>query len=194
MVVPLRIELRYDLGKVPFAYMRPNGTSERFYFAIQNYGQPAVLNEGQYGATYVEKPISSFREPSFAEVERTYYFGEARDLAQVVIGDNAYEVRDTPRMAMLSVAGYDGASCPFLEFTEADGKTSLHGRVLIGASDASRADTETVPVPPGASKIIISEREPEISYLSEIALVDKTTGERTVLAANQVLKPFEMLN
>ncbi|MCP4318700.1 MAG: hypothetical protein GY789_22565 [Hyphomicrobiales bacterium] len=193
VVVPLRIELRYDLGRVPFAYMRPNSASERYFFAIGGFGQPAVLNDGSVSPPYVEKPLRSFRPPSFTDVERTYYFGEARDLKQVVIGENAYEVRETPRMAMLSVAGYDGASCPFLEFTEADGKSSLHGRVLVGASDASKAETETVPVPRGATTLIISEREPEISYLSEIALVERTTGARTVLAGNLVLKPFDRL-
>jgi hypothetical protein len=191
VVVPLRIELRYDLGSQPFAHIRPNSSSERFYRAIGDYGGQVVLNDGTLTPPRVEKPASAFRAPTFSDVARTYYFGEARDLRQVVIGDNAYEVRETPRVAMLSVAGYDGASCPFLEFVEDDGLPSLHGRVLVGASARNRARTDRVPVPPGARSVVISEREPEVSYLSEIALVDDRSGERRVLAEDLVLKPLE---
>ncbi|MEM7289151.1 MAG: hypothetical protein AAF412_02065, partial [Pseudomonadota bacterium] len=188
VVVPLRVELRYDLDGNFLSLVRANRKATRYRRMIQSLQRPI-----QVGDSTVIKPLESFREPQFSNIERTYYFGEVRDLTQVLIAGNAYEVRKTPRFAVLSIAGFDGASCPFLEFVEEDGEPSLYGRVLVGASNQSKSMTETVKVPAKAKSIIISEREPEISYLQRIELVSKTDEKRHTMAENVVLKPWEKL-
>ena len=42
-----------------------------------------------------------------------------------------------------------------------------------------------------AKSLILSEREPEISYIKQMALVDTVENSRTIIANNLVLKPWE---
>ena len=193
IIVPLRLELRYDLDLPQFRYSRPNDVSGEYFNEIRVLNRPVVLNDGSYSpGRVISKPVSAFRPPEFDQIERTYYFGDAHDLEYVIIGGKSYEVRKTPKMARLSVGGFQEGSCPFLEFVEADGKPSLHGRILVGANHQSRSRSERIPIPEMARSIILSEREPEISHIEKIELVD-ASNRRILLAENIILKPWDSL-
>lgn len=194
IVVPLRVELRYNLEREEFHFLHKNNQSGQIHSAIRSLNREITIENGVGPDKRVlKKPSTSFRDPQFNHLKRTYYFGSVYDLKHVLIGGNAYAVRKTPRLARLTSSGFEEGSCPFLEFVEADGQRSLHGRILVGANGHNNTYTEKLQVPLEATSIIISEREPEISYIKNIDLIKVEDGSRISLAKHVVLKPWQSL-
>jgi hypothetical protein len=63
------------------------------------------------------------------------------------------------------------------------------GRVLIDASKEDLARTEEIRLPRETRSFFVSEQEPEITYLTQISVVDEESGVERVLASKVVLHP-----
>lgn len=192
LVLPLRIELRYDMEN--FAYMVDDPDPTDIYGKMQAIKDrevvidPKLYLKDSLASEYVEtsgtteddetneavdlpairKSVSAFSAPTRTPVTQTYVYGKSLDLEAVAVKDAIVKVRKTPRYALLSQGGFDGASCPFLYVREADGQLSLKGRILVGADKASKARTEEVAIPAGSLAIVLMEKEPEITLFSSI--------------------------
>lgn len=189
LVIPLRIELRYDMEN--FADMVDDPDPTDIYGAMQAIKDrevvidPKLYLKDSLASEYVEtaeddedteavdlpairKSISAFSAPTPTAVTQTYIYGKSLDLEEVAVKDAIVKVRKTPRYALLSQGGFDGASCPFLYVREADGQLSLSGRILVGADNASKARSEEVAIPEGSLAIVLMEKEPEITFFSSI--------------------------
>ncbi|GGH27638.1 hypothetical protein GCM10007036_36300 [Alsobacter metallidurans] len=191
LIIPLRLDLRYDLDEEPISRIIENKLSiaqQRAITKIPNSVFSAVI-----GGRTIAKSKDSFGQPQFMQVNRAYTSGEARSLQSIVVDGTSYPVKPAPRTALVSVGELDGGSCPFLMVKESDGDWSLQGRVLVGANQRSLARSEAVKLPVDTSDIRIEEREPEITYISTIKI--RYSGlQEAELASSVILQPGESLS
>ncbi|PTX55713.1 hypothetical protein C8N43_0354 [Litoreibacter ponti] len=203
-LLPLRIEFRYqDRSKnPPWSWNLPlRSQSEGFYEALDaartalpELSRPAPDTLAGAGAT-----LAGLTPPVDITPTPTYYFGDVLGLESLTTFNpltnrtTRHQVRETPRFAALTQAGFETGSCPFLAFETASGTTLEHGQVLVGAHAPELAKADTVAIPAGTTVLHLSEREPEISYISEITLTHES-GETRTLARDVRLNPQETIS
>ncbi|AEV36475.1 hypothetical protein PSE_1965 [Pseudovibrio sp. FO-BEG1] len=194
LIIPLRIELRYDLD-TPFLEDPKFKKSLQKPLLVQEQvnGFPSdIIFEAENSAFNVIKAPEAYRPPGRTPVTQTYYFKEALKLNQLQVAETYYPVRETPKHALFTEAGFDAGSCPFVYFTNAHGKKVLHGRILRNATDESKELTEKVNFPRGTRSFELVEKEPEISFIKTIKLVTKK--ENLLVAQDLILKPGQVLS
>lgn len=199
-VLPLRIELRYDLDEWPLNLVADYGLAEANWddllALVRARGVRAIEGEGgqrDFDFPKVRMPLSVFAAPEATAITRTYIFGPSWELRAIGAGDRELPVRKLPASAWMTVAGYGVGSCPWLVTRAADGAAVEHGRVLVGAVGPEAARGETRPIPPGTREIVLAEREPELAMIRRVAFRPEGAAAFETLAAGRVLLPGETL-
>ncbi|MBY5798987.1 hypothetical protein [Rhizobium leguminosarum] len=210
-VIPLRTEFRYDMDQLTdivndadpndlYPKIRAIGAEEiridpETYFnndlltGSASDGDSTEVERIPVNLPEIKKQISAFTEPKTRAITQTYVYGKALDLAGLKVQGGMLNIRKTPRYALLSEGGFEGASCPFLYYRAKDGQLSLKGRVLVGADNESKSRTEEIEVPEGALSIVLMEKEPEITFLSSVEYRDGGGAEWTSLISRFEIEP-----
>ena len=110
-------------------------------------------------------------------------------MKDIVLKGKAIAVRSAPASALVFVGETGIGSCPFLFVDDDQNSYVKVGRMLVGANDESRSREETIKLAPGTRSLYLSEQEPEITYVEQIAIRDAASGFEEVLARNVVLRP-----
>ncbi|MGH6844016.1 MAG: hypothetical protein ACRECU_04705 [Methylocella sp.] len=202
-VIPLRIELRYDLDdhESNFKPLLDVNSAESLYKRITNTTLAAIqfrakddLNSsGKKGPlrTIFSKSIASFKPPETRKINRTYIFGPAYNLKTITIKGRDILVRGAPAAAIALLGTAQLGSCPFLYVSDGAGEPSRVGRVLIGASKKELARLNETKLPREARTFFLSEQEPEVTYLETIVVKNSSSGEERLVASNLVIHPGE---
>jgi hypothetical protein len=132
-----------------------------------------------------EKTKTSFRKPETMPVTETYIFGPAFTLQDITIGNTVVPIRPAPASALVWLGKVGMGSCPFLFTDDGMGDPSLIGRILIGASAPGLARFEEIWLPPGTKAVLIAEQEPEVTYLTRVA-VKMATGEHQIVLGEDI--------
>lgn len=200
-ILPLRIELRHG-GE--YDYLTEVSTPEQaqpFYDKLNEIraSHPHLNQVAPAQNLGAAATLLGLQPPVLVEPTSTYYFGDILALEtlttrNLATGDiKKHDVRDTPRLAMTTLAGYEIGSCPFLVFEDGAGQRTLHGRVLVGAVGPEKAMHETIAVPEGSESVLLEEREPEISTISKLQLRNLVTGAIFQIGNNITLMPKDTL-
>ena len=194
-VIPLHIELRYDTDQFPFTAIKDNGTSSQFYASIS--GLPVTqfsvaLDVPGDNNTMIKikitKDKSAFNPPTSSIISGKYFFGKSRELTGIFIDGKKIETRPTPRVAVVMNGRFEEGSCPFLYFKDGDDNLSMVGRVLIGADGVEREREEHISIARGVRAFVLSEAEPEVSFIRSLDLQSET-GEIWNIGANFYIGP-----
>ena len=198
-VVPLRIELRYDLDE--FRPMTDANAAKKVYDRIKSLKLSTVKFTGRESdyigerhpapplRTVFSKSVSSFRPPEAPTITRTYVFGPAFSLNTLRIKGTDVAVRKAPATAVAYLGGAEEGSCPFLFVSNGVDDPSRMGRVLIGASKKNLARTEEIKLPRETLSFFISEQEPEVTFLDTVSVKDSSSGAERLIVSNVVLHP-----
>jgi hypothetical protein len=79
-------------------------------------------------------------------------------------------------------------SCPYIVFLNSDGDILKEQRFLIEAIGLENERDEVISIPSGTSKILIEERDPEISYIKNIELYSGASLDRNIGHESEVIK------
>jgi hypothetical protein len=196
LLIPLRIELRYDKNIGPISAVLANSDSTQTHKSILGAPVSKFVFFDNFGRDSKElKPIeklrSEFRSPAFRNVTQTYYYGKSSSLKAVSINGKSYNTRPAPASALVMNGFFEEGSCPFLLFRLSDGELSSNGRILVGADAPSLARTDEIIIPAGSRAFQIIEKEPERTYITKISLRNSQNGDEAVVARSLVLKSRE---
>lgn len=194
-VVPLRIELRYDISE--FRAMMDSNEANKVYDRIKNLERSTLRFTGRENyerqppplRTVFSKSVSSFRSPKALHVTRTYVFGPAFYLNSVRVMGSDVQVRRAPAAAVAFIGTAEEGSCPFLFVSSGADEPIRVGRVLVGANKRDLARNEEINLPVGTRSFFISEQEPEVTFLETISIRDSSSDAERLLASNIVLHP-----
>jgi hypothetical protein len=199
VLVPLRIELRYDLEVAPIATLVDGEAAGKLYSKIVSLPNASFqfrgkdvsneTNDMPPAHTIFTKSKAAFRPPETAKITQSYVFGPSYDLKDIVLKGKAIAVRSAPASALVFVGETGIGSCPFLFVDDDQNSYVKVGRMLVGANDESRSREEIIKLAPGTRSLYLSEQEPEITYVEQIAIRDAASGFEEVLARNVVLRP-----
>jgi len=207
-VVPLRIELRYDLENkdLPFSKLLNLDLAKSIHRKITNTTLSSILFKGRDSVSLAEsnkgltekplrtifsKSIESFRPPEAGKINPTYIFGPAYDLKSISVKGTAIALRSAPAAAVAFLGETGIGSCPFLFVSDGIGAPSRVGRVLIGASKKELARIEENKLLPETRSFFITEQEPEVTFLETVAIRSALSGEERLIASNLVIHPGE---
>ena len=191
LLIPIGIELRYPLGEFPFRFVRENFESNRLHRIIAE-SDVQSFHFPQYDSFFepmLAKRKRAFRKPVHTQLTQTYRYGPAIQIEAITVGSETMKVRPAPAVASLLNGHFEEGSCPFLYFELADGSLVKHGRILVGASGSEKAREEYVEIPDGAVRVIIREEEPEVSFLSQIAIQYDSSDRNHEIATMIRLNP-----
>ncbi|MGD9657680.1 MAG: hypothetical protein AB7U61_08590 [Methylocystis sp.] len=205
-VIPLRIELRYDMdGGVTdsntFSKVYDNlNAANKVYDRIKSLKLSTLkfTSRESYDTlrqpppplrTEFSKSVSSFRPPEALDVTPTYLFGTSLYLNTLRIMGSDVRVRRAPAAAVGFIGYTETGSCPFLFVSNGVDEPSRVGRVLVGANKWNLARTEEIELPRGTRSLFISEQEPEVTFMETISIKDSSSGEERLIASNIVLHP-----
>ena len=191
LLIPLRVELRYDLDEMPFAGIV--GRSDEpleIYRLLLRHGPEFVSDDGEYaaGAGGFRKRVDELPRPSTMDITRRYFYGRALELSSVELQNDTIAVKSAPAAAVITTRYFSVGSCPFVSFLDRDGQLLFRERILVGASSAEQARTETLDIPATAAVMRIEEVEPEISHLASVAF-HNADGTSQVVAQDLTLNP-----
>lgn len=167
------------------------------YVPTESWGdEPArILPQRRQGVDEVDGTVFSCRAQSIVETWDRQRAQRPISLAPVAAGPRltvdavdvdgvTVPVRVASRTASSVIGGLEGGSCPFLLVQ--DPRTGVWvntGPVIVGAVGPEAAMTETVLLPPGATRVRILEHEMETSYLTEVAFVPADAAQAGKVAA-----------
>lgn len=198
LIVPLRIELRYDFAAEPFgSLVGESNHANRVYRTLQQVGPVEVGLSEDFESKKQDwlftRQVSALPRPATASITQRYIYGRALELTTVELQNERIATARAPAAAVLTNYFWEEGSCPFVSFLDANGDRLSRKRILIGASDETKARWETVDIPPGAVQMLIEEIEPEITYLSHVQI--KTSGGRILSESSRkiALKPQDGL-
>jgi hypothetical protein len=188
LIVPLRLELRYDLEEDLLRYV--TGTAEesgQIFNAIRKLPSDVLRFQGyEYfpsGRAQLREIFSKrkdeFRRPETSRITQTYVVGPAYELIDLALKGQRIPVRRAPASAVAYLGTAGIGSCPFLFFDQGESIIAV-GRVLVGAHNKTLTKTEEVLIPDGARFAYISEQEPELTHLERVGV--RTMGLEKVLA------------
>jgi hypothetical protein len=200
-VIPLRIELRYDLDDYELRGMTDAVAAKKVHDRIKGM-TPSILKftgretyyEGESHPppplqTVFSKSVSSFRLPAPLKFTPAYVFGPAFGLKTLTIRGTEVAVRSAPAAAVAYLGKAPVGSCPFLFVSNGMDDPSRVGRVLIGASRKDLARTEEIKLPKETRSFFISEQEPEVTFLETVGVKDSSSGIEQLIASSVVLHP-----
>lgn len=186
LVIPLSTQFRYPEQILEHGNLQLGSQLKKVFDAFPdreiNFDNCSHDEEGELvcdelaSSTLGEMPES---DKPFS-IEPRYYFGEALKLDALTIDGKLISARVAPEFGLYSEDEVQAGSCPFVFFEMKNGDILRHGRVLIGASSPLLARTDTIPIPKNAKKIIISELEPEISYIDSLTFDDISENVRPI--------------
>jgi hypothetical protein len=190
LVIPLHIELRYDTNVFPFTAIKRNALSTQLHRAVSSAPVKQFNSTFAYETSdaktklRIGKDKSAFRPPDFDTVAEKYFFGKSRDLVAIFIDGKKVETRPTPRVAVVMNGKFEEGSCPFLYFRTAEGQLAMIGRVLVGANGPAREREERIRIEPGTRAFVLSEAEPEVTFIRSLNLRNEETGELLNIGTN----------
>jgi hypothetical protein len=203
-VIPLRMELRYDLdGEGTFHPLLDVSSADFLYKKITSTNLSTIQFKGKDDLssgtvfrlgplrTIFSKSIASFRPPETRKINRTYIFGPAYNLKTITIKGTEIAVRNAPAAAVAYLGQTETGSCPFLFVSNGIDDPSRVGRVLIGASKKELARVEEKNLPHETRSFFLSEQEPEVTFLETVAVKSASSGEERLVASNLVIHPGE---
>jgi hypothetical protein len=166
LLIPLRIELRYDLDEI---IEGANDVTEAA--SSSDYSDVLIRSCTAGGDCKVRsrKLIADLPPHLPIDVARKYIYGPSQSLTHIKVNDEWFALKETPRSALVTWMGYDGASCPFLYFTMDDGVERFHGRALVGASSPGASRVERVELPDGTGFVTLKEIEPEVTRVTRLS-------------------------
>jgi hypothetical protein len=200
-VIPLRIELRYDLDE--FRMITDANSAKTTYDRIKSLKRPAVKftarDSDQEGRrlhpaslrTVFSKAVSSFRSPETRKITPTYIFGPSFNLRTLRVRGTEVNVRSAPAASVAYFGSAEVGSCPFLFASNGVDEPSRIGRVLVGASKSNLIRTEEIKLPKETQSFFISEQEPEVTLLETVMVKGPSPGEEHLIASSVVLHPGE---
>ncbi|MGO8092259.1 hypothetical protein [Rhizobium leguminosarum] len=202
LVIPLHMELRYDKDDFPLSEISQGQSDNPIFKIFQKYPDASVnfrrcedsgeINDnGEARITcksFMRQKLATFPSPEATAVTSSYFFGPAFQLKTLEIDGKIVEVRDPPEFGLVADHMGEYGSCPFAYFETADGKSLYHGRILVGANSVTRSATDTIAIPPGATKLVIKEVEPEITFLHDITF----TSDKNVLRDVSFSRPAKV--
>jgi hypothetical protein len=195
MIVPLRIELRYNLANVIFrGIATETDVDERIRRTILQMSPGPTLGFGnKYGSVdwMFTRPVADLPEPARSKITPRYIFGRALELTAVRVAEERIQVAQAPAASVITNHLWEEGSCPFASFVDAGGNSLWRGRVLVGAVSSKKERTDTLVIPHGAVRLRIEEIEPEISYISRVAV--HGSGGSSSVARNIALRPGDGL-
>jgi len=191
-VIPLRMELQYDLSDEPIRALQ-SPSAMQYYNRIVDDGAEVFKFDDWVGGVLFTKLKSSFRKPESRKVTPGYVFGPSYTLQDIKLKGKTVPVRKVPPAAIWfarTSAGFiSGATCPFLFVDNKISGPSIIGRILVGASSATLTKTETIRLPESTEAFILSELEPEITFIERISIKAEDASNDTVVAENLVIRP-----
>lgn len=198
VLVPLRIELRYDLDQTPVATLVDAQGPRKLYTKITSLPNTTFqFRSSELSSIAAQPPVrtifikakSAFRPPETMQVTQSYVFGPGYNLKDITLKGKAIAVRSAPASALVFVGDTGLGSCPFLFVDGEADKYVKIGRVLVGASNAGLAREEIVQLPSGTHYFYVSEQEPEITRLERVSVKGGTNSEEVILAENIEVRP-----
>ena len=135
---------------------------------------------------------------SVADESSTYLIGndyKITDLSFISNNENneILAVRKIPNTPIYTENGIDGGSCPFIQFVDEIGNRFEAGRILVGSLNPENPMTEEIEIMSNMTELIISEREPEVTFINEIYSLD-SNGEKFIHVKNAILPPQSSLS
>jgi pimeloyl-ACP methyl ester carboxylesterase len=198
-VIPLRIELRYDLDEFrgitdADAAKKVQDRIKSLTLSTLKFTGREIDYEGESHPppplqTVFSKSVSSFRLPAPLKFTPAYVFGPAFSLNTLTIKGTEIAVRSAPAAAVAYLGKAPVGSCPFLFISNGMDDPSPVGRVLIGASRKDLARTEEIKLPKETCSFFISEQEPEVTFLETVGVKDSSSGIEQLIASNVALHP-----
>ncbi|MEJ6394377.1 hypothetical protein V8J82_14000 [Gymnodinialimonas sp. 2305UL16-5] len=191
LLIPLRIDLRYDLNAEPYASITgANDGPDQIRETLQRFApDPLIVNHSPHWQ--IIRQLNDLPLPTGTPITRSYVFGPSLAIQTVQTDQSSFAVAEPPASALVSRGFVMGGSCPFVSFYDEAGNRLEWRRVLVGASAPELAMREELEIPEGTHIIRIEEIEPEISFLTEIGLHGAQGSE--VLVQDQALRPGEGL-
>ncbi len=201
VIVPLRVELRYDLDQYPVNVVAHNNAKESADLYKRIMASPSnvlkfksrdpqqdVSKKLPPPRVVFEKLKTDFRQPQHRAITQSYVFGRSYSLKDITLKGKAIPVRPAPASALVFIGGTGAGSCPFLFVDDEVNEYVRIGRILVGAYKQELARTETIQLPRGTRSVYISEQEPEVTHLERV--VAKNSGsQETLLMENVDIRP-----
>jgi hypothetical protein len=128
-----------------------------------------------------------------SKITPTYIFGLSFNLKAITIKGTDIAVREAPPVPLAYNGRIPQGSCPFLYISDEVNDPSRVGRVLIGASKREFARLEETKLPRETRSFFITEQEPEVTFLEEVAVKSASSGEERLVASNLVIHPGQAL-
>ena len=197
LLIPLRIELRYDMEVWPMSALNLQPAAEDVRQKILEAPMSVLRFQGKddpgdnkaLARVVFEKLRSEFRPPESRDVTQAYVFGPSYAIANFDINGKTVVVRQAPSNAIAYLGDTGTGSCPFLYVDSTSGDWRKLGRILVAATNAAAPREEQVALPPGTRALVISEQEPEITHIEFVSVRDDETGQEFVLAEKLELHP-----
>jgi hypothetical protein len=121
-----------------------------------------------------------------------YIFGNSLDIKNVTIDGKVVAVRLAPESAIAYEGETGLGSCPFLYIeSRSSAKPISLGRILVGASSQAQSIDDQIQLPVDTNAIYIVEREPEITYVSDVSVWDENAKKERVLLEGFTVSPGE---
>jgi hypothetical protein len=198
VVIPLRIELRYDKD----AYNKEMGqkTYQKIVkFPYESFKFTGVDTPSLYKTdktakirTIFSKDKASFQQPTEVKISPLYIFGNSLELKDLMIDGKTVAVRPAPENAVAYQGQTGLGSCPFLYVdSQTSAEPVLVRRVLVGASSRDHAIDDEVKLQGDVTAMYLVEREPEITYVSEVTIWDEKAGKERLLLKDFTISPGE---
>jgi hypothetical protein len=193
LIIPLRIELRYDLKEQPVSFIVNSRDAEALHNQIIKIPADvlgfSVPVDQDSTRTVFQKLKQELRKPETSAVTQTYIFGPAYNLNDITLKGQRIGVRPAPASALAYVGNtkVEAGSCPFLFVEDEVNSYAKIGRTLVGAYDKILGRVEEIPIPNGTRSVHVSEQEFEVTYLNKILV--KVNEEKKTLAENVIIRP-----
>jgi hypothetical protein len=197
-LVPLRLELKYDLDAIPLSAVTKSDEPQQIYnmiasspVAMFHLREPApdYTDENQKLSVVLRKSKAVFRAPEVSAIKRSYIFGPSYELHDIVIKDKIVLLRNTPAFALFRMGQVDGGSCPFLFVDDETTNNIKIGRVLIGAVGIHNKRVESIALPEKTQSVFVTEQEPEVTHLIRVAVLDDSLAEETIIGTDLEIWP-----
>jgi hypothetical protein len=184
IVIPLSLEFRSD--------SQPNAEDERTGRAFMQKALAllpgnTVRFPSPLGVSAAVKAKRLFDGPVYETRHPDFLYGPRIELSSALIDGKDFPIRAPLERGVYTVAGFDGGSCPVL-YVKQKGLEELTkiGVVLRDSSGKDAKATITVNLPRDISAVVISEEEPEITYLNRLEVwAAKKNGEFVEVAKIQ---------
>lgn len=195
ILILIEVLLRYDPEFTDQLDASPPGVPSTFLRRAERQGQDSVTLKVADRNIVVDRRLLKRlvdRQTDDPRIEREYVLGPSLVLESVNVNGVSYPVRQfEERNFGVRLGSLDFGSCPFVYTHSPEQKRWIkEGHILYGRDTEKREGTERKRLARCSDRVMISEEEPEISYIDEMFLdVLQSDGEmRTYRPSNALLQ------